>query len=110
MKRPLALLTAAIALAALSGCNRNCDDCDDRAECPCQRCDHSAIVSSESVPAPAPIVVEPPKPPPVTTNRDRKGAAEQTPQPIVVKEPTKPVARAVEYRAAPVQQPRPRKM
>lgn len=105
MKRTLALLTAAIALGALSGCNRNCDDCDDRAECPCQRCDHSAIVSAESVPAPAPMIVETPKPPPVATK-----PVETKPPIVVVKEPAKPIARAAEYRQAPTPQPHTRKL
>lgn len=64
MKKFLAIIACTVTLPFLSGCTRNCDDCDDRAEQPCGRADHSAITHcNECVPAPAPMASAPAKAP-----------------------------------------------
>ncbi len=90
--------------ALLSGCTRDCDECDEAAV-QWRRADHSAICNcNESVPAPPPIATTPPKvqsTPPVQPKVPEVAARpvlhqgpRPQPQPIVE-------ARRVEAQAAP---------
>ena len=79
MLRSFVILIASTTLIGLSGCNRNCDECDEQY---CPRCDRAAVADCcECVPAPAPIVLETPKKPQPVLPR-----VEAVPKPIVSRE------------------------
>jgi hypothetical protein len=96
------MVCAGIVLLGLSGCNRDCYDCDDACDTVRRRADHSAITHCpECVPAPAPIAevspkvtpapaeVKPIQPVPVQPERVQRVVQVSAPTPIQTSRPRK---------------------
>ena len=96
MKKAIAIIVGCAALISLSGCTKNCEDCDDCADQPYRHADHSAITHcNECVPAPAPMASAP-----AEASEKPVTAESQARPPVPVPAPTMPErpARVVEVR------------
>ena len=82
MKLALTLTLGALALAGLTGCNRDCDDDDVACSSQCSHCRKAMISCNDCVPAPAPMAVATPCSP------APKGAAKAV---VEIEKTTKPV-------------------